>query len=101
MVNVKSRKMREKNNKILLEGHRLIKDGIEAGVKPEVILFSRPSDIMDLTLHEEVTLYKVPYRTMQLWSNLTTSPGILGKLYKVFYSSLVISMPYIFSHIYA
>ncbi|XP_035740525.1 rRNA methyltransferase 3A, mitochondrial-like [Vespa mandarinia] len=78
MVNVKSRKRREKSNQILLEGYRLIKDGIEAGVKPEVILFSRPSDIMDLNLHEEVKLYKVPYKTMQLWSNLTTSPGIIG-----------------------
>ncbi|XP_047363101.1 rRNA methyltransferase 3A, mitochondrial [Vespa velutina] len=78
MVNVKSRKRREKSNQILLEGYRLIKDGIEAGVKPEIILFSRLSDIMDLNLHKEVKLYKVPYKTLQLWSNLTTSPGIIG-----------------------
>ncbi|XP_014608262.1 PREDICTED: rRNA methyltransferase 3, mitochondrial [Polistes canadensis] len=78
MMNVKSRKMREKNNQICMEGYRLIKDGIEAGVKPEIIFFSRLSDIEDLPLHEEVKLYKVPYRTIQLWSNLTTSPGIIG-----------------------
>lgn len=78
MMNVKSRKMREKNNQICMEGYRLIKDGIEAGVKPEIIFFSRLSDIEDLPLHEEVKLYKIPYRTIQLWSNLTTSPGIIG-----------------------
>ncbi|KAI4487851.1 hypothetical protein M0802_011739 [Mischocyttarus mexicanus] len=78
MMNVKSRKLREKSNQICMEGYRLIKDGIEAGVKLEAIFFSRLSDIVDLPLRNEVKLYKVPYRTMQLWSNLTTSPGILG-----------------------
>ncbi|KAK2589262.1 hypothetical protein KPH14_007822 [Odynerus spinipes] len=78
MMNVKSRKMREKSNQILLEGHRQVKDAIEAGVKPQIIFFNRISDIIDLPLHEELKLYKVPYKVMQLWSNLTTSPGIIG-----------------------
>lgn len=78
MVKVKSRKMREKYNQILLEGYRLIKDAIEAGVKPQILFFSRTSDITDLPLDKELKLYKVPYRTMQLWSNLTTSPGVIG-----------------------
>lgn len=79
MVNVKTRNRREKNNSMLLEGFRLIKDGIQAGVKPKAIFFSRLSDILPLSLSKEIKLYKVPYRTIQLWSNLTTSPGIFGK----------------------
>ncbi|GAB1867159.1 RNA methyltransferase-like protein 1 [Camponotus japonicus] len=78
MVNVKTRNRREKNNSMLLEGFRLIKDGIQAGVKPKAIFFSRLSDILPLSLSKEIKLYKIPYRTIQLWSNLTTSPGIFG-----------------------
>lgn len=78
MLNVKSRKMRQQNNQILIEGHRLIKDAIVAGVKPHIVFFSRTSDIEDLSLPVESKLYKVPYKSMQLWSNLTTSPGIIG-----------------------
>lgn len=78
LINVKTRNKREKNQSMLLEGFRLIKDALQAGTKPKAILFSRLSDILPLSLSKEVKLYKVPYRTIQLWSNLTTSPGILG-----------------------
>ncbi|XP_011869945.1 PREDICTED: rRNA methyltransferase 3, mitochondrial [Vollenhovia emeryi] len=78
MIDVKTKKQREKNGQMLLEGYRLIKDALEAGVVPKVIFFNRLSDILPLSLPAEVTLYKIPYRTIQLWSNLTTSPGIIG-----------------------
>ncbi|XP_050453898.1 rRNA methyltransferase 3, mitochondrial [Cataglyphis hispanica] len=78
MIDVKTRNKREKNNNMLLEGFRLIKDAVEAGTKPKAIFFNRISEILPLSLSKEVKLYKVPYRTIQLWSNLTTSPGILG-----------------------
>lgn len=78
MIDVKTRNRREKNNSMLLEGFRLIKDAVQAGTKPKAIFFSRLSDVLPLSLPKEVKLYKVPYRTIQLWSNLTTSPGILG-----------------------
>ncbi|KAL6431321.1 hypothetical protein ACFW04_007171 [Cataglyphis niger] len=78
MIDVKTRNKREKNNSMLLEGFRLIKDAVEAGIKPKAIFFNRISEILPLSLSKEVKLYKVPYRTIQLWSNLTTSPGILG-----------------------
>lgn len=79
MIDVKTRNKREKNNSMLLEGFRLIKDAVEAGTKPKAIFFNRISEILPLSLSKEVKLYKVPYRTIQLWSNLTTSPGIIGK----------------------
>lgn len=78
LINVKTRNKREKNQSMLLEGFRLIKDALQAGTKPKAIFFNRISDILPLSLSKEIKLYKVPYRTIQLWSNLTTSPGILG-----------------------
>ncbi|KAL6261269.1 hypothetical protein P5V15_008791 [Pogonomyrmex californicus] len=78
MIDVKTRKRRTKNHQMLLEGFRLIEDAIQAGAIPKVIFFNRLSDILPLSLPKEVTLYKIPYRTIQLWSNLTTSPGIIG-----------------------
>jgi hypothetical protein len=81
MLKIKTKKLREKNNMILLEGFRLIKDAINAELMPKIIFFNRVSDILPLSLPKEVKLYKIPYRTIQLWSNLTTSPGILGKYF--------------------
>ena len=78
MIQVKTRNKREKNQQMLLEGSRLLEDALQAGVKPKVIIFSRLSDVLKLSLPQEVELYKIPYRMIQLWSNLTTSPGILG-----------------------
>jgi len=79
MLKIKTKKLREKNNMILLEGFRLIKDAIDAKLMPKIVFFNRVSDILPLSLPTRVKLYKIPYRTIQLWSNLTTSPGILGK----------------------
>jgi len=81
MIDVKTRKRRAKNGQMLLEGIRLIQDAIQTGIVPKVIFFNRLSDILPLSLPEEVKLYKIPYRTIQLWSNLTTSPGIIGKYF--------------------
>lgn len=78
MIDVKTKKKREKNGQMLLEGSRLIEDAIRAGTVPKAIFFSRLSDVLPLSLPQEVKLYKIPYRTIQLWSNLTTSPGIIG-----------------------
>ncbi|XP_076240453.1 rRNA methyltransferase 3, mitochondrial [Calliopsis andreniformis] len=78
MTKVKSRKLKEKNDEIILEGRRLIQEGLKAGVEPTAIFFNNPSDIDTLQLPENVKLYKVPYRTIQLWSSLTTSPGLIG-----------------------
>lgn len=79
MIDVKTKKRREENGQMLLEGFRLIEDAIQAGVVPKVIFFNRLSDVLQLSLPKEVKLYKIPYRTIQLWSNLTTSPGIIGE----------------------
>ena len=77
----KSRKLREKSGTIILEGRRLIQDALEAGVKLESLFFSRSESLDGLSLDpgQNFHLYKVLYSHMSLWSDLTTSPGIIGK----------------------
>lgn len=85
LVQVKSKKEKDKKDLILLEGKRLIKDALDAGCKLEYILFSRMDEVEYLKSSLPklaVKLYKMPYREMQLWSDLTTSPGIMGNIIK-------------------
>lgn len=82
MLEVKLKKEKLKKNLMLLEGKRLIKEALEAKCKLEYLLFSRLKDVEYLRSffpHTGVKLYKMPYRDMQMWSNLTTNPGIMGK----------------------
>ncbi|XP_033220712.1 rRNA methyltransferase 3, mitochondrial isoform X2 [Belonocnema kinseyi] len=79
MLEIKSRRKRKSYDRVLLEGTRLITDAIQAGEIPEIIIFSNADEMKKLPLPEkDVKLYKVPYRTIQLWSSLTTTPGIMG-----------------------
>lgn len=83
MMSVRSRKTRDRNSKIILEGARMINDAIDAGLTPEIILFSRNPDIEKLSLPESgVKLFKAPYRAIQTWSTLVTSPGLMGEAWK-------------------
>ena len=80
MLEIKSRKKRKNHDRVLLEGTRLITDAIHAGEIPEMIIFSNPNELKKLPLPEkDVKIYKVPYRSIQLWSSLTTPPGIMGE----------------------
>ncbi|KAH0552253.1 rRNA methyltransferase 3, mitochondrial [Cotesia glomerata] len=79
MMSVRSRKTRDRNSKIILEGARMINDAIDAGLTPEIILFSRNPDVEKLSLPQSgVKLFKAPYRAIQTWSTLVTSPGLMG-----------------------
>ena len=77
---VKSTKSRNANGKLLLEGERLIFDAMKAGLKVESIFVSSPELLGNLPLgdHPDVQLYQVHKNVIQLWSELTTSPGIAG-----------------------
>ncbi|KAK8788041.1 hypothetical protein V5799_022182 [Amblyomma americanum] len=80
MMTLKVRRKREKLNKILLEGKRLICDALKAGVKCESIYFSLPEHLEGLPLDtlREDQIKKVFYKKMKIWSGLTTCPGIMG-----------------------
>jgi hypothetical protein len=73
-------KNKKKRSLIVLEGKRLIKDAMDAGYVPQMVFFSRVKDAADLHLPDHgVQLYKISYKSISLWSDLTTSPGIVGK----------------------
>lgn len=77
-MNVKSRKCKDL---ILLEGKRLIQEGLMANCKLEYLLFSKKPDLDAIRTFLPKTgskLYKMPYKEMQMWSDLNTSPGIMG-----------------------
>lgn len=78
MTKLRSRKQREKCNEVIIEGHRLIKDALKAGLVPSTILYNNPDDVKQFNFPADVVQYKVPYQTLQLWSSLTTCPGLLG-----------------------
>uniref|UniRef100_T1J6G3 RNA 2-O ribose methyltransferase substrate binding domain-containing protein n=1 Tax=Strigamia maritima TaxID=126957 RepID=T1J6G3_STRMM len=81
---MKSRKEREKKNKILLEGKRLIKDAIDAGVVIESIYFNKEDLLSGLGLKNMagLNLRKVSYGHLKMWSDLSTSPGIIAVCHK-------------------
>ncbi|KAL1513174.1 hypothetical protein ABEB36_002619 [Hypothenemus hampei] len=82
IIKIMSRlKMKQKENRlILLEGKRLIIEALKAKCEMEYILFSRMEELEYLRpyLPKIGRMYKMPYKEMQTWSNLTTNPGIMG-----------------------
>lgn len=78
-MDLRSKKRRKKNEEILLEGRMYIKDAVDAGLIPKYIVYSRIDDVQEfMDSGMKTKFYKVPYRSIQLWSTLTTSPGIMG-----------------------
>ncbi|XP_038122112.1 rRNA methyltransferase 3, mitochondrial isoform X2 [Culex quinquefasciatus] len=75
---VKSRKRRELKCKMVLEGKRLIKDGIEAGLSTDIIVFNDVTKLDDLKIDKSVNLVQVERNVMQEWSSVTTCPGLIG-----------------------
>lgn len=75
----------------------MIIEALKAKVKPVMILFSRrnlvegmPLDSNEYGLPTNTILRQIPYKELKLWSDLTTSPGIFGRMdtkaYFVFFS---------------
>lgn len=81
LVKLKSKKERQRTDKMLVEGWRLIVDGLEAKCNLQYILFSRLSDlhkIRPFLPKTGVQIYKISYKEIQLWSNVETPSGIFG-----------------------
>ena len=83
MQMVKSCKARKAHGKIMLEGERLIGDAIKAGITAEALFCSRKELIESLPrqMSPSTPVYLVNYNKIQLWSELTTSPGIMGNFF--------------------
>ncbi|KAB0795503.1 hypothetical protein PPYR_12342 [Photinus pyralis] len=81
LLTVKSRRDQIKKDLALLEGKRLIKEALEAKCTLKSLLFSRKSDVEYLKPYlpkSGAKVFKIPYREIQLWSDLTTAPGLMG-----------------------
>ncbi|VVC92451.1 unnamed protein product [Leptidea sinapis] len=80
-VKLKSKKERLRTGQMLVEGWRLIVDGLEAKCKLQYIIFSQISDLNNLRPFlpkTGVQIFKIPYKEIEMWSDVVTSPGILG-----------------------
>ncbi|XP_018319672.1 rRNA methyltransferase 3, mitochondrial [Agrilus planipennis] len=88
LTTVKSHKHKKKEGLSLLEGKRMIVEALKANCSLKYLLFSRTKDVECIKKYLPkfgVKILKVPYREMQMWSDLVTTPGIMGiiKLPKV------------------
>lgn len=87
IIKLKSRKTRGRCGQVMLEGWRLVAEGLQAGCELQTLLFSRISDlerVQPFMPRAGPRICKMPYKEMQMWSNLETSPGIVGMLISPF-----------------
>jgi len=75
-----SKRDRVGSDSLVLEGTRMIKDAISNGFNPSVIVFSREKLLWELELAKDTAckLYHIPYSNINMWTDLTTSPGIMA-----------------------
>ncbi|KAM9272565.1 rRNA methyltransferase 3, mitochondrial [Morus bassanus] len=76
----KSKKFRDHQGKVLLEGHRLIKDALEAGAVLQTLFFSTVGHLRELPEAElkRANLVKVKFEDIKSWSDLVTPQGLIG-----------------------
>ncbi|XP_049535759.1 rRNA methyltransferase 3, mitochondrial [Anopheles darlingi] len=78
---VSSRKRREREKMLVLEGRRLILDGCAAGLRLEAVVASDVKLLGELGLKsnpKDCPFFLVNRQTMMEWSSLMTSPGLIG-----------------------
>ncbi|KAF7666797.1 hypothetical protein LDENG_00091730 [Lucifuga dentata] len=76
----RSRRFREHQGKILLEGKRLICDALDAGAKPQMVFFSTVDRLRELPLDKlkRSTLVKVKFEDIKIWSDLVAPQGVIA-----------------------
>ena len=69
------------SRKIIVEGKRLIVDAMKAGFYPKTLLFSRLNLLENIPLDpkRDLNMVQIPYKNIQSWTDLSTSPGFIGK----------------------
>ncbi|XP_014240407.1 rRNA methyltransferase 3, mitochondrial isoform X1 [Cimex lectularius] len=78
MQKVKSKNQRKKSGLILIEGFRQLKEVMQLQEKPLMVFFSQTKDIQDIQFDASTKLYKMPYNELKVWSDVTTSQGIIA-----------------------
>ncbi|GAB0090373.1 rRNA methyltransferase 3, mitochondrial [Sergentomyia squamirostris] len=82
MMLFNSSRTQKKNALMVLEGRRLIKDALKSNLTLRKLFFCRREDLKELAdllkNTEKSELYRTAYRDLTLWSQLSTSPGLLA-----------------------
>lgn len=85
LTEVRSRKRRDKNKQIIIEGRRLIQEALQSGLKMLSLFFSQKDQLALLREHvaqaqqnDNTKIYKVPQHDLKTWSALVTPPGLLA-----------------------
>lgn len=84
MVRLKSKNERMRSGHTLVEGWRLIVDGLEAKCSLKYVFFSRTGElnkIRPFLPKTGVLIYKIPYKEMELFSDVVTPSGIFGNFF--------------------
>ena len=81
-----SKRSRGESEVHVLEGSRLIREAVQLGIVPTVVVFSRVKLLWELGLPAGLPpscqLYHVPYTNIKLWTDLSTSPGVMAAVPK-------------------
>jgi hypothetical protein len=73
---------RNKNEDVvILEGKRLILDAMNSGLYPKTFVFSRLNLLEGFPFDKSkpLKMFEIPYKNISVWTDLSTSPGIMGK----------------------
>ena len=66
---------------LVLEGTRLIKEALTAGLKPSIFVFSRVKCFKEVDasqLGNDCECFHIPYNNIKLWSDLSTPTGMMA-----------------------
>lgn len=83
MFMLKSRKYREQNKLLLLEGRRLTMEAVDAGLTLRYLLFSNVKQIetirsgIEKSFTKTTEIIRLPHNDLSFWSTLTTCPGLI------------------------
>ncbi|XP_075164345.1 rRNA methyltransferase 3, mitochondrial [Haematobia irritans] len=85
MISARSKRKRDKQSQIVVEGRRLILDALQSGLKLNTVIFSQKEQLIDikeqitkaLKENPRIQVYKVPHHNLKTWSTLTTPPGVM------------------------
>ncbi|XP_032304246.1 rRNA methyltransferase 3, mitochondrial isoform X3 [Coturnix japonica] len=74
----KSRSFRDRHGKVLLEGHRLIRDALEAGAVPRALFFSTALHLRELPPAplKGARLVRVRFEDIKCWSDVVAPQGM-------------------------
>lgn len=82
MVNIaRSKKLREQQGKVVLEGKRLVCSALDAGAIAQTVYFSSVDALRELPPDKlrRTSIVKVRMEDPKIWSDLDTSQDIIGK----------------------